>query len=321
MPASPPPASEHLALREAAPGVWAALAAPAGLAASNAGIVDLGGATLVFDTTFSPASAAELRAAAEQLTGRPATLVLNSHWHDDHVFGNGVFGPDAAIHATAGTLAIMRATTPGHIAEFKQHWPRQLAEWSRQAEAAASDADRREWEDGVRFARAIIATFPDLQLRLPTHTFSERALFSGTRRTAEFITLGGGHTASDAFLWLPADRVLFTGDLLVTGNHPDLTAGDPQRWLAILAAFKALRPSRLVPGHGELAAVADIEALEQYLGHLLQLADEMNARAEPLPAPAAPALLPAFAAAWANQEAFVRNLEFCRKRSAGSGRQ
>ena len=59
------PQSEHFTYHELAEGVWAAIVIPTGLAASNSGIVDLGDRTLVFDTTLSPASAADLRSAAE----------------------------------------------------------------------------------------------------------------------------------------------------------------------------------------------------------------------------------------------------------------
>ena len=79
------PQSEHFTYHELAEGVWAAIVITTGLAASNSGIVDLGDRTLIFDTTFSPASAAELRNVAESLTGRPVDYVLNSHWHQDHV--------------------------------------------------------------------------------------------------------------------------------------------------------------------------------------------------------------------------------------------
>jgi hypothetical protein len=59
------PQSGHFTFYELAEGVWAAIVKPAGLAASNSEIVDLGDRTLVFDTTLSPASAADLRSAAE----------------------------------------------------------------------------------------------------------------------------------------------------------------------------------------------------------------------------------------------------------------
>jgi glyoxylase-like metal-dependent hydrolase (beta-lactamase superfamily II) len=107
---------------------------------SNSGIVDLGDRTLIFDTTVSPASAADLRRAAEQLTGRPVVGVLNSHWHRDHVLGNAVFAAETEIYATARTQALMGEQTAADIAELKSYWPQQQAEWAEQAKMAQDEA-------------------------------------------------------------------------------------------------------------------------------------------------------------------------------------
>jgi glyoxylase-like metal-dependent hydrolase (beta-lactamase superfamily II) len=197
------PQSEHFTYHELAEGVWAAIVKPTGLAMSNSGIVDLGDRTLVFDTTISPASAADLRTAAESLTGRPVEYVLNSHWHRDHVFGNAMFAPETEIYATARTREIMVERTPTDIVDLKKHWPKQLEKWAESARMAKDEAERLDFEDGVRFAQAIIDTFPQLKLRLPDHTFTDRLEFKGTKRTVEFVTFGGGHTDSDALLHCP----------------------------------------------------------------------------------------------------------------------
>jgi len=71
-----------------------------------------------------------------------------------------------------------------------------------------------DYEDGVRFAQSIIDTFPQLKLRLPEHAFKYQMEFKGTKRTVDFVTFGGGHTDSDAFLHLPVEKIIFTDDLL-----------------------------------------------------------------------------------------------------------
>ena len=58
------------------------------------------------------------------------------------------------------------------------------------------------------------------ELRLPDVTFTQRMAFHGSRRVAELICLGGGHTPSDAFLYLPADHIAFMGDIVQVGYHP-----------------------------------------------------------------------------------------------------
>ncbi|MBK7319237.1 MBL fold metallo-hydrolase [Candidatus Villigracilis affinis] len=303
------PQSEHFTYHELADGVWAAIVITTGLAASNSGIVDLGDRTLIFDTTFSPASAAELRNVAESLTGRPVDYVLNSHWHQDHVFGNAAFAPETEIYATVRTSEIIAEKTEADIVEFKQHWPNQLKEWAESAKVAKDEAERLDFEDGVRFAQSIIDTFPQLELRLPDHIFTDRVEFKGTKRTVEFVTFGGGHTDSDAFLHLPIEKIIFTGDLLATKFQPGMSSGHPHEWLNILAKIKALDPIQLVSGHGELATLADVELIEQYINALLQMAKQ-NQHAGGTAESAAALQPPAFTDGWNNSEAFEENMKF-----------
>ncbi|MBK9603009.1 MAG: MBL fold metallo-hydrolase [Anaerolineales bacterium] len=303
------PQSEHFTYHELAEGVWAAIVITTGLAASNSGIVDLGDRTLIFDTTFSPASAAELRNVAESLTGRPVDYVLNSHWHQDHVFGNAAFAPETEIYATARTSELIAEKIPTIMDEFKKHWPNQLKEWAESAKVAKDEAERLDYEDGVRFAQTIIDTFPQLELRLPDHTFTDKMEFKGTKRTVEFVTYGGGHTDSDAFLHLPAERIIFTGDLLATKFQPGMSSSHPQEWLKILAKIKALNPIQLMPGHGELATLADVELIEQYINELLQMAKQ-NQQAGGTAESAAALQPPTFTEGWNNAEAFELNMKF-----------
>jgi len=94
------PDSKHFRLQQLAEGVYAAIHREGGGAIGNAGIVDLGDRTLVYDTFIAPQPAEDLRAAAEALTGRPVDTVINSHWHSDHMWGNQVFGQDTDILST-----------------------------------------------------------------------------------------------------------------------------------------------------------------------------------------------------------------------------
>ena len=303
------PQSKNFTYHELADGVWAAIVITTGLAASNSGIVDLGDRTLIFDTTFSPASAAELRNVAESLTGRPVDYVLNSHWHQDHVFGNAAFAPETEIYATARTSELIAEKIPTIMDEFKKHWPNQLKEWAESAKVAKDEAERLDYEDGVRFAQTIIDTFPQLELRLPDHTFTDKMEFKGTKRTVEFVTYGGGHTDSDAFLHLPAERIIFTGDLLAPKFQPGMSSSHPQEWLKILAKIKALNPIQLMPGHGELATLADVELIEQYINKLLQMAKQ-NQQAGGTAESAAALQPPTFTEGWNNAEAFELNMKF-----------
>jgi glyoxylase-like metal-dependent hydrolase (beta-lactamase superfamily II) len=125
-----------LRVERVADGVYAALPMPGRGAVGNAGIIDLGDATLVFDTLRTPAAATDLLTAARQLTGRAPIWVVNSQWHDDHVTGNRVFQPTAqAILATPRTRNLMASRLVAYYEQDARDLPAYLE--SLQARAGA----------------------------------------------------------------------------------------------------------------------------------------------------------------------------------------
>ena len=108
-----PSDSKHFRLQELAGGVYAAIHISGGAAIGNAGIVDLGDRTLIYDTFIAPQPAGDLRRAAEALFGRPVDFVVSSHWHNDHIWGNQVFDAETDIVSTAETRRMIIATR-GH---------------------------------------------------------------------------------------------------------------------------------------------------------------------------------------------------------------
>jgi len=177
--------------------------------------VDLGDQTLVFDAFEAPQAAKDLRLAAKHLTGRPPTCVIISHSHADHWCGNQAFAPHVPIITTHTTLKEMPETI-GWLEELKEtpFELEQAIEETRDSLDAETDPRRR-----ASLARSItrmghmLAMLPTLELRFPNLTFGTRLMFRGTQRTAELREVAPGHTASDAYLVLPEDRVIFMGDL------------------------------------------------------------------------------------------------------------
>jgi glyoxylase-like metal-dependent hydrolase (beta-lactamase superfamily II) len=166
-----------------------------------------------------------------------------------------------------------------------------------------------DFEEGVTFAGRIINTFPKLEVRLPDRVFDNQLEFKGTKRTIKFLTYGGGHTDSDAILHVPADRIIFTGDLLVVKNHPALFKGHPRKWLEILAKFKELDPVYLIPGHGEPGTQAEVTLTERYIRETLQMA-EQNWHEGGSGESAAALPPPLFTNGWENSDIFGANMKF-----------
>ena len=102
----------------------------------------------------------------------------------------------------------------------------------------------------IGYHQGLVEAFPGLTVRPPNVTFARRLVFYGTERWAELIAYEGGHSESDAVLYLPAEGILFMGDLFFVGNHPYLSGGDPDQVIRILETVSGFNPETLVPGHG-----------------------------------------------------------------------
>ena len=262
---------KHCCIQEIAHGVYIAQPNAGGGAASNAGIIALGDATIIFDSMLTIAAATELRKAAELLTGTPIKMVINSHHHEDHVGGNQVFDPVVDIVSTAHTRRLMTEQRPQQMAWHKHHAQSRLAELEA-ALANATEGNKESAQNAYAEYQQIIAELDTMVVRLPNVTFEQQMCFYGSDRRVEINTYGGGHTQSDTILHLPDDGIVFMGDLLTTRNHPFLSDGDPGELPRILDIISLLNPTQIVPGHGPVSSIDDIQAMQAYLALLTETA-------------------------------------------------
>ncbi len=261
----------HAELVDAGRGVHAVIAKPDRGAVGNAAIVDLGEETLVVDTHFSLPAARELRAAAEAVTGRQTAWVLNTHWHNDHVLGNGEF-EEATIVSTTRTRELIATAGVERLAAQKRWLEAELPAELERLRVAGDDEGAALLEEGAPELRAVTH-------RLPDETFDER----WERDGAEAITFGGGHTESDTFLLVPGPGVLVAGDLIVVGMQPWAGHGEPGAWAAILERTLELDWETCVPGHGPVSGREAVPPLRDYLLAL----DDAVGGGEPDPEPPA----------------------------------
>jgi cyclase len=228
----------HADLVDAGGGVHAVIAKPDRLAVGNAAIVNLGEETLVVDTHISFAAGRELRAAAEEATGRPASVVFNTHWHADHVLGNEQFA-EATIVSTARTRELIATVGVERLRARMEALEDELPTEIERLRAAGD-------EEGAALLDQEAPELRTIRHRLPDETFEEDRDFG----RAQALTYGGGHTESDAFLLVPEAGVLVAGDLVVVGMQPWSGHGDPRSWAEILDRLLELDWDTCVPGHG-----------------------------------------------------------------------
>ncbi|GAB4478172.1 MAG: MBL fold metallo-hydrolase [Burkholderiaceae bacterium] len=186
----------------------------------NSGIVIGDDGVLVVDATATPVMAQELIRRIRSVTDKPIKYVVLSHYHAVRVLGASAFGAQEII-ASRGTLELIR---------------------ERGAQDMKSEIER--------FPRLFQAVDSIPGLTWPTMVFDcDLTLFMGSLEV-QIKHLGPGHTKGDTIVWLPQDKVLFSGDLVE--YEAAAYAGDAQleEWPATLEALRALQPERLVPGRG-----------------------------------------------------------------------
>ncbi len=311
------PPLHHCSIQEIAPGVYVATPLAGSGAASNAGIVALGDHTLVFDTFLTPPAALELRQAAELLTGTPIKLVVNSHHHLDHIGGNQVFDSSTDIITTTTTRHLLETESCAKLEERQAEAAAVLAQLEQNV-ATTKGTVRQHADMALNQHKALMAALPEMSIRLPNLTFTDRLVIHGAQRQAEIMTFGGGHTQSDTMLYLPAEQVVFMGDLLSIKCHPFLGDGDPGELPRMLDGVKRLAPTQLVPGHGPVGSLADLQQMQAYLavvteGALTELAFQFEDEAE-LAHKIARFPVPKLFTGWARPENFPANLRFLYQR-------
>jgi glyoxylase-like metal-dependent hydrolase (beta-lactamase superfamily II) len=276
------PDSKHFRLQQLADGIYAAIHIEGGAAIGNAGIIDLGDRTVIYDTFLAPQPAKDLRSAAEALFGRPIDAVLNSHWHNDHIWGNQVFGATTDIISDEETRRMFIATR-GHGAydAFMAEAKANLEATRAQLQATEEEGQRRQLALWLDYYQSVVGTKPILQIRVPNLTFTQRLTFHGTKRSAELVAFEGGHTESDAVLFLPQEGIAFMSDLLFIGHHPYLGGGDPDRLRQILEEVLELAPKVVVPGHGPVGTAESLVQMSQYVTLLDGMARKMVQDGEP----------------------------------------
>ncbi len=280
--------SRHFRVERLAPGVHAALAVPGGFALCNSGIVDLGGETVVFDSMLTPTAGALLARTAERLTGRRPAWVVNSHWHGDHIWGNSAF-VSSHIVSSRTVRANIEARSLSQFRNDRREMRRELPRLTgpRSPYAKRDRAELRGWFQGV------VSMPPSHRIVPPGVTFEDELVLTGSRRSIELRTYGGGHSPSDVFAYLPDERVVFAGDLALRGLHPSVGDGRPRAWVAILRRMEKLPISTVVPGHGSPGPKSTLATTRTYLQDLQRIVREwMRTRKEartlsriPIPAP------------------------------------
>ena len=253
----------EFAWQELAPGVWAGVRPVSYLSPPTGSTLIVIGkkGVFLFDPAGTPLVGERVAAKVAALTDLPVTHMAISHWHGDH--SQGAYKiiekyPHAEIVAHEFTARAIKSP----LNAFEP--PDDAAnEETRRRIAAALETGRRSNGDpvtpGMRVYYENSLAYFDLvneQVRTlkpidPTRTFTDAMTIDLGGRKVELRHMGAGNTKGDIIAYLPKEKILATGDVVVRPT-PYGFFSHPRSWIAVLEQLKTIPAERIVPGHGEI---------------------------------------------------------------------
>jgi glyoxylase-like metal-dependent hydrolase (beta-lactamase superfamily II) len=220
----------------------------------NAGIVVGDRSTLVIDTAMGPRNGERILREARRLGGDRKLLLTTTHFHPEHQFGTQAF---------EGATYVCNAPQAEELADKGEHY----IEWF------------------SSFGAGLAELLADVQIVSPDVIYSGETAeldLGGVR--VELHNIGQAHTRGDQVVFLPAERILFAGDLVEDRFLPIFPDPDAvgSRWLAALDRLEALGPEKIVGGHGEVGGVELIHALRDYLTAVRDRVNELHSEGRQL---------------------------------------
>ncbi|OVZ64428.1 MULTISPECIES: MBL fold metallo-hydrolase [unclassified Pigmentiphaga] len=224
-------------MRELADGVFAYVqpnGAHGNAGYSNAGLIVGPEHCVVIDTLGTNSMHEAFIGAIQRVTDKPVGRVLLTHHHVDHILGTHRFRSACVICHRACRANIVNGG------------PDAAARWAAKRPHFAADL------------RDIPVIVPDL-------TFEDRVFLHQGEREIVCFHPGIAHTDGDAVAWLPAERILFTGDLFFNRVCPAAFAGNMAGWIAVVRELLKMDVDVIVPGHGPISDKAGLASMLNYL--------------------------------------------------------
>ncbi len=222
---------------ELAPGVYAETS----FYNSNTGFIVTNEGIVCFDTPMIPNEAKAWRQTIDETSGGlPILYVVITDHHRGHCLGSQWLSEVVIAHEIAWK----------HMRNY-------------------SDNFKQRVRDSFKKQPEIRAQFTNLRIVVPTITFQDKLTVVRGNRVVRVIHVKG-HTPATSIIWLPKERVLFAGDIVWLDQHPFMTQANSKEWLEALRLIKKLNPKYIVPGHGPICSVRELDYLIEYLTFLRQ---------------------------------------------------
>ena len=221
-------------LQEVAPNVFAYIHSGVGWDICNSGFIVGDDGVLVIDAMMVASQVRLYMEEIRKVTDKPIRYVVNTHHHVDHSFGNQFYLPAEIVsHRGCREALITRGADVGMLSERYPHY-------------------RDDWAE-ARLTPASI-------------TYEDKMIVHLGGKVIELLHPGPAHTYGDTLVYLPEDKVLFTGDVAFHYLTPLARDGHISNWIKVAnGILNHLNATTLIPGHGPVSGKEVVSATLKYL--------------------------------------------------------
>ena len=266
-------------------GVYHAVGTGSLVVMSNAAIFEGDRDVLVVDSHVSPGGAWALREELKRVTPKPIRYVVNSHYHFDHSHGNQIYGPEVQIigHEFAREMIVAGKSQDSRAQQFfVGAIPGQIDSLRKRIAETTDAAEKTRLETQLAIQRNHLEGTAAVTPTPPNVTLTDRLTLHLGSREIRIMFMGRGHTGGDVVVFLPKERIISTGDLLVEGTSYSGDAYIPE-WIETLEKVKALDYDMTLPGHGTaFRGKTKVEHFQAYLKTLWSEAKRMHDAGVPM---------------------------------------
>ncbi|MEQ8816409.1 MAG: MBL fold metallo-hydrolase [Thalassobaculum sp.] len=219
----------------------------------NSGVIIGDDSVMIVEAQATPRLANKVIEKVREVTDKPISHVVLTHYHAVRVLGASAFGAPQII-------------------------------MSDKARAMVVERGQEDWDSEFqRFPRLFEGHESIPGLTWPTTTFSESMTVYLGNRKVEIRQVGRAHTAGDAVIWVPDEQVMFTGDIVEYHSACYCGDGHFEDWGGTLDAVKAYNPKSIAPGRGDALVGVDmvdaaLEATRDFVESTYRPAQQVAAR-------------------------------------------
>lgn len=258
----PAPAPEAFRVEKLAEGVYAVVRQepPSLYFESNSLFIIGDSGVAVVDAQFSLASTRAVLAALRGLTDQPVRYVINTHGHDDHITGNQVYRDafpgvefiahrsmrDEIVRDGARRRKEFLAALPGTVEYFRSL----LTSGKGPGGEDLTEEERAGLAGDSAIGSRFLSESAELELVPATRVVDDRLTLKQGSRTIEILHLGRGHSNGDLVVYLPAEKIIAAGDLVVAPVPLIGSTSHPAEFMVALDRLRNLKPAIILPGHG-----------------------------------------------------------------------